>query len=408
MTPPSIRGEEEEAALEELERLAVSAGARVVGRVVQHRPAPDPGTYVGAGKVGEIAEIVRSERIRVLLCDDNLTPAQVQRLEKGTGARVVDRSELILDIFALGARTREAQLQVALAQALYTMPRLRRMWTHLERIEGGIGMRGPGEKQIEVDRRILKKSIQELKERIAEIGGRRDREIASRREARIVSLVGYTNAGKSTILRSLTGADVLIEDRLFSTLDTKVEAWPILPGSKVFITDTVGFIRKLPHHLVASFHATLRVVCHADLLLHVVDVSSPSFRGQIEAVRGVLEEIGADGRPTLLVLNKTDRLDAARDIGALLAEFPGAIPVSAKTGAGLEALRTEVRNRLAVGRCEARVHLSASDGKLAHYCHENTEVLARRMVDGDVVLDVRADERHLRRLRSLGAGVEIR
>jgi len=282
--------------LDELARLADTAGAVEAGRVVQKRQRPDPSTFLGKGKAEEAAELARETGAKLVITDADLSPAQLRNLEKILDVRVVDRTELILDIFALHARTHQAKLQVELAQAQYILPRLRRMWTHLSR-EGGtgqaaaIGSRGPGEKQIEIDRRLLRRRISELKAEIARISERRERMAASRSEFFKVSLVGYTNAGKSTLLHRLTGRDAYIADQLFATLDTQTRAWTLGNGKRVFLSDTVGFIRRLPHHLVASFYATLEEVRVADLILHVVDGSHPDASMHMEAVEQVLTEL---------------------------------------------------------------------------------------------------------------------
>ncbi|MGL4463758.1 MAG: GTPase HflX, partial [Planctomycetia bacterium] len=274
--------EDPEHPLAELEGLVATAGGRVLGEVVQRRDKPDLATYVGRGKVGNIHELVEAHEADVVIFDNELDPAQVRNLEKEIKAKVVDRTELILDIFATRAQTHQARLQVELAQLEYARPRLKRMWTHLERHGGGIGTRGPGETQLETDRRLIDKKIRDLRARLAEIQKRKAREVEARSAELRVSLVGYTNAGKSTLMRRLTGADVLIADKLFATLDTRTRQW-LLPGwGKVLLSDTVGFIRNLPHDLVESFRATLEEAIHADLLLHVVDAASPFAAQQIE------------------------------------------------------------------------------------------------------------------------------
>ncbi|MGR3292418.1 MAG: GTPase HflX, partial [Candidatus Scalindua sp.] len=265
----------DEIPLEELKSLAETAGAKVLDVVVQRRRKVDPSHYIGKGKVSQLAELCKDKEIDVVICDDDLAPAQVSNLEKAVDTKVIDRSELILDIFAARAKTAQAKLQVELAQLEYTRPRLKRMWSHLSRIEGGIGTRGPGEKQLEVDKRLVSKRVLILKKRLGQVTARRKRQAKSRKEHTTVSLVGYTNSGKSTLMNRLTDAGVLVEDKLFATLDTKTSICDLGNGKKVILSDTVGFIRKLPHHLISSFEATLEEVIWADFLLHVVDVSSP-------------------------------------------------------------------------------------------------------------------------------------
>ncbi|MGD9649002.1 MAG: GTPase HflX, partial [Pirellulales bacterium] len=262
--------------LEELGGLATTAGARVLGQLVQRREVPDKTTYLGKGKVDELKQHVEALDADVVLFDNDLSPAQTRNLERGLGVKVLDRTELILDIFAGRARTHEARLAVELAQLQYALPRLKRMWTHLSRLKMGIGMRGPGEKQLEVDRRLVEKRIHDLKDELNEIQRRRQRQVEARYDRMTVSLVGYTNAGKSTLMNAMTGAGVLAEDKLFATLDTRTRRW-MLPGwGPVLLSDTVGFIRDLPHHLIASFKATLEEARQANLLLHVADASNPA------------------------------------------------------------------------------------------------------------------------------------
>ena len=280
---------------DEIRGLAETAGAVVVGEVTQKRQGIHPGTYVGKGKVEEIVERVKTTDADVVVFDNDLSPGQVRNLEKATGVKVVDRSELILDIFATRARTPEARLQVELAQLEYSLPRLKQMWTHLSRQVGGgggIGVRGPGETQLEVDRRLAGERIRDLKDRLEVVQARKEREVKSRREEHTVSLVGYTNAGKSRLMNRLTHADVYVQDQLFSTLDTRTRQWHIRDFGKILLSDTVGFIRELPHHLVASFKATLEEARQARLLLHVVDASNPQAEEQIKAVNTVLAEGG--------------------------------------------------------------------------------------------------------------------
>ncbi|HEV2969445.1 MAG TPA: GTPase HflX, partial [Pirellulales bacterium] len=292
--------------LDELEGLAETAGARVVGRLTQRRDAPDVTTYLGKGKLAELEQLAGSTDADVVLFDNDLSPAQIRNLEEALGIKVVDRTELILDIFAGRAKTYESRLAVEMAQLQYSLPRLKRMWTHLSRIKMGIGMRGPGEKQLEVDRRLVEKRIHDLGSELKGIQRRKEREVAARRDRMTVSLVGYTNAGKSTLLNTLTGSDVLAEDKLFATLDTRTRRWQLPGWGPVLLSDTVGFIRDLPHHLIASFKATLEEARQANLLLHVADASNPAAGDQIAAVYDVLEELGIEAKDTILVLNKVD------------------------------------------------------------------------------------------------------
>ncbi|MCK6460238.1 MAG: GTPase HflX [Planctomycetes bacterium] len=389
--------------LDELGLLARTAGVKEAGRILQRRRRPDASTFLGGGKAQEIAAVARERQAEVAIFDVDLSPAQIRNLEKILGVRVVDRTELILDIFALHARTHQAKLQVELAQAQYLLPRLRRMWTHLSREVGmgaaqaGVGMRGPGEKQIEIDRRILRRKIDELRRELKTIAERRKRLAQSRDPYYTVSLVGYTNAGKSTLLRRLTGADAHVADQLFATLDTQTRAWT-LPGKKqVFLSDTVGFIRHLPHHLVASFYATLEEVRTADLILHVVDASHPDARLQVEAVDQVLAEIGADISPRIVVLNKTDRVGDPLDLALAGAGHAESVQVSALTGAGIDRLAAAVERHIIEGQAEAEFRVPAGEGRLLAWLAERGTVLARVYEDGMVAIRVRMTRADLAR-----------
>jgi GTP-binding protein HflX len=336
------RGEEEDNLIE-LGQLANAAGAKVLQAVVQERRAPDVGTYIGKGKVEELKEICRRRDANLIVFDNELSPVQARNLESLTDTNVCDRSELILDIFAQRARTKQARLQVELAQLEYLRPRLRRMWEHLSRQAGGIGTRGPGETQLEVDRRRLGERVSRLKrdlekiERISETQARR-----RRHQAFTIALVGYTNVGKSSIMNALTSADQHVEDALFATLDSTTRRLNSTSGEAVLVSDTVGFVRKLPHHLVESFKATLAEVREADLLLHVADLSSPTRDRQIAAVEEVLGDLDIDPDSTLRVFNKVDILDTRSVALEFQVRWPGAILVSAQTGDGLPELREEI------------------------------------------------------------------
>jgi len=335
--------------LTELRLLAETAGASVAGEVLQRRGPVRAATFLSKGKIDEVREIAGETRSSLLLLDDDLSPAQAKNLENDLELKVIDRSGLILDIFARRARTREARLQVELAQLEYLLPRLTRMWEHLSRLGGGIGTRGPGETQLEVDRRRIRERIAKLKRELAGVVRERRVQRKGRRDCYKVSLVGYTNAGKSTLFNALTRASVYVEDQLFATLDPTTRAFAAeshgARTTRALLTDTVGFIRKLPPHLIASFRATLEEVVEADLLLHVVDATEPDPDGHIEAVEGVLESLGALARPRLLVFNKIDAIPEDERYG-LRARYPGAALVSAANREGIAELRDETLRRL--------------------------------------------------------------
>ena len=402
--------------LAELAELTRSAGAEVVGRAVQKRRSFDAARCVGKGKLEEIRQQADAYEADVIVFDNDLSPPQIREIEQATQRKVLDRSELILDIFASRARTHEARLQVELAQLEYTAPRLRGMWTHLERIAGaaggsgagvvgGIGTRGPGERQIEIDRRIVAKRVAFLKRKIEAIDRRKVREVRARDEHFTVSLVGYTNAGKSTLMNVLTDAGTKVEDRLFMTLDTLTRKWELGGGRHVLLSDTVGFLRDLPHHLVASFRATLEEAIHADLLLHVADAASPQADEQIEAVNSVLADLGADHKPVLLVLNKGD---AIRDHGLLTIleqRHPDALLISARSGAGIEQLRAAVEAQVRGEQRLVTLSVSARNGKALSFVERFADVLDRQFEDGRAILDVRIAPRALEQLHGLARDV---
>jgi GTP-binding protein HflX len=342
----------------ELAELAKTAGAQVIATFVQERGALSPATLLRSGKVEELRLLCESEKVRLVISDDDLTPAQVRNLEEALGASVLDRSALILDIFARRARSREARTQVELAQLRFLLPRLTRRWTHLERQAGGIGQRGVGETQLETDRRLIRRRLARLEDDLRTIEKDR-RERRKRREGiHKVALVGYTNAGKSTILNLLTGAGTFVEDRLFATLDPLVRRSE-KGGVPFLLIDTVGFIRKLPHHLVASFRSTLEEAADADLLLHVADASSPALEDHLRATRETLEGLDLGGRPSLLVLNKRDRVPAPV-LERLLGTHPEALSLSATSPGEAPLLRSAIERKLAEMRRKAPVLAGAA------------------------------------------------
>jgi GTP-binding protein HflX len=387
--------------LGELAALAKTAGAKVVGQIVQRRHRVDPATYQGSGKAEEIAHLAEREEADVIIFDNDLSPSQIGELEKlinetlesprGQGVKVLDRSELILDIFATRAQTAEAKLQVELAQLEYTYPRLTRMWGHLERIASGmspgIGTRGPGETQLEIDRRLVRKRISRLKGEIKQVQERKRRLVAERTRQHItVCIVGYTNAGKSTLFNTLTAAGTYADDKLFATLDTKTRAWKLEKGTEVLLSDTVGFVRDLPHNLVASFKATLEEVVHADLLLHVLDVGHPHAQQQFETVHEVLADIGANDKPEILLLNKIDTPEGDESYPFWRTLHPQSVPISAKTGKGIEHLVASVFDHVRGQQVEVELEADVANGRLLAYLESHTRVQEREFTDGRVTM----------------------
>ena len=397
--------------LAELARLADTAGAEICGTLTQQIDKPHVGTYLGSGKLDELRERVNELEATLVIFDDELSPTQGKNIEAIVGKRVMDRAELILDIFATRARSSEARMQVELAQLNYMLPRLTRMWTHLEKFRGGIGMRGPGETQLETDRRLIGHRIRVLRERLQDVSRHRATLRAHREGAFRVSLVGYTNAGKSSVLRALSGSpDVYVEDRLFATLDPLTRDVDLGEGYHCLLTDTVGFIRKLPHHLVASFRATLDEVREADLLLHVIDASHASWEEHRLVVDEVLTELGAIDTPLVHVFNKMDLLapdvdEAVRTrVGNLI---PDSLFVSAHSIEALEPLRERLRAGVRAVRPIVQVRVPASDGKLLSTLYRQGEVLEQAAEGEDLMVRVRVDAALRGRLEREGVVVKL-
>lgn len=418
----------------ELRALAEQAGAEVVGELTQQRDAPDPATFMGEGKVRELRDLCEQLGAGTIIFDHDLSPKQISNIEKETGRKVVDRSELILDIFAARATTHEAQLQVELAQLEYTYPRLRAMWSHLERIVGGaggmrgIGTRGPGEQQLEIDRRLVQNRVNDLQRELRVIQARKRREVRERKKGFFtVGIVGYTNAGKSTLFNTLTAGGAYADDRLFATLISRTRQWDLGGGLVVMLSDTVGFVRDLPHNLIASFKATLEEATHADLLLIVLDVSDPAAELHYQEVNRTLDELfrevgraeAADGAAwrepeRILLLNKADRLADNRDLVVWQQRVPGAIPFCALPGPGggpglghdelcrrvRDAVRGEVRELL--------ITLPLSDARAIHTIESQGQVLERAYNGTEVTLRARIGSRQLDALRSAGARLLVR
>ncbi|HKG34006.1 MAG TPA: GTPase HflX [Gemmatimonadales bacterium] len=393
--------------LEELTRLVDTAGAEVVGRISQHIAAPNPATLIGEGKVEEVADEVASADASLVIFDEELSPVQGVNLERQLKVRVMDRAEVILDIFSTRARSHEAKLQVELAQLQYLLPRLTRMWTHLSRIRGGIGLRGPGETQLETDRRIIRRKIQGLKAKLKDVEKHRENIRSGRDPMLSVALVGYTNAGKSSILRGLSGQhEIVVEDRLFATLDTLTREVDLGENQRARVTDTVGFIRKLPHHLVASFRATLEEARAADVLLHVIDGSHHDWEGQLKVVEKVLSELGLADRPVLPVFNKIDAVLDAQGFTRRVRElYPTAVITSTMRTDGLAPLKARLRELERAGRVAVRVRLPLAEGARLAELYREGEVLSRDQVGESYEIMVRLEPSKLERLRR--AGMEV-
>ncbi|HBA85400.1 MAG TPA: GTPase HflX [Verrucomicrobia bacterium] len=379
-----------EDSLDELAQLASTSGAVVADRVICRQPRPHPATFLGRGKIESLAERVLSEKLTMVVFDDDLSPAQGRNLEELMKVKILDRTQMILDIFAQHARTKEGSLQIELARLQYLLPRLRHMWKHLERQRGGIGvMGGAGEQQMEVDRRRIQERIDRLGSEIEQVRLRRAEQRRGRRRHgwALITLVGYTNAGKSTLLNTLTGAHVLAYDQLFATLDPTTRQLQLPNNQNALITDTVGFIRKLPHHLVDAFKATLEEVLEADILLHVIDASHPKVDEQIEAVEGVLKDLGASMKFTVAVLNKIDLPGAAGQWHRLSHRFQRAVAVSALTGEGLEELRDELADCLRDRSTRAFMRLPLSEGQLLAQLKSVGKVFSEHYENESVLLD---------------------
>ncbi len=393
--------------LEELTLLADTAGADVVFRMTQERPKPDGALYLGKGKVAELKTHVEMLEVQLVIFDDDLSPVQVRNLETELGVKILDRSALILDIFASRARTREAKTQIELAQLEYLLPRLTRAWTHLSKQFGGIGTKGPGETQIETDRRLIGTRILLLKGKLAEIDQQqRTRRLGRNDELTRVALVGYTNAGKSSMLNTIASdkkSNVFVEDRLFATLDATTRSMDLSHGRTALLTDTVGFIRKLPPKLVASFRSTLSEVEEADILLHVVDVNSPSFEEQITVVEATLADLHADGKPTIMVFNKIDLLtdDERQVTGELRQRYPHSVFVSASRGIGIERLKEEVEKVITESSFEITVEIPLQHYEIASRLHELGEVKDRIFTETHVRLTLRVHTRNKERVQRL-------
>jgi len=391
-----------ESHLLELSRLAVAAGGEVIGTLTQRITKRNPRFLIGKGKMEELAIKVSNSRVDLVIFDDELTPLQGKSIEDYLGVRVMDRSELILDIFAKRARSGEAKMQVELAQLQYLMPRLRRMWTHLSRIRGGIGLRGPGETQLETDRRLIGRRIATLGKRIETLDVARSNRRKARKGEFQVALVGYTNAGKSSLLKALSNKDILVENRLFSTLDSKIRTVELGDGFEAMVTDTVGFIRKLPHHLVASFRSTLEGIREANMLIHVIDASQSDWTSQRAVVDDVLGTLDLKDFPQILVFNKIDSIKRQEliDLKHLIREqeVTAAVFVSAHRESSLEILKTAMRSHLQGSFRHMSLRMRAGDGETLAILHESGEILNQEYDGQYTSLEVRISQKLAGRL----------
>lgn len=402
----TLKGDKSDDPLAEINALAATAGAEVVDSVVQNLSRPQPGTYMGRGKVGEVASRANELDVDVVIADNELSPAQERNLEKATSRKVVDRTQLIMDIFSQRARSRQAKLQVELAQLRYSLPRLKRMWTHLDRFKAGIGMRGPGEMQLEEDKRLIGRRIQKLKHELRKLEDKRHASTMRRSNEFVVALVGYTNAGKSTLLNRLTDSEELVEDKLFATLDTRVRQWPLNDKRYVLASDTVGFIRNLPHHLVASFHATLSEVKEADLLLHVIDAGSIEASQHMDVVRDVLRRLECQDTETWLVFNKWDsvpeeRLIEARHLAEKKLKNERVLRLSAHTGEGIDTLTEAVLDRLQQDDCDVELDVPHQRGDVISYIQDNGQVRSVEYETSGVAIKASLSPTRLAKLKAI-------
>jgi GTP-binding protein HflX len=400
---PQIKGKRDwtsEELASELKLLAETAGVEVIDTQFVNLESITPTYYIGKGKVAEIASLSQEKGLQVIIFNNNLAPAQQRNIEEVVETKVIDRTQLILDIFSQRARTSEGKIQVELAQLNYLLPRLTGKGIMLSRLGGGIGTRGPGETKLEMDRRNIRRRIAKLNEEIKEVARRREVERKNRKESKIphVAVVGYTNAGKSTLVNSLSGADIFVEDKLFATLDPTTRRVCLPDNREILITDTVGFIKDLPPHLVAAFRATLEEILETDLIIHLLDISHPKIREMETITRGVLSEIGGGDKRTLLVLNKMDCLNV-EERSRVLREYSEAIPISAKTGEGLKELCLRLLHLLGEEREFVKVALPQTEGRLLWEIHEKGTILKKQYEDEKVVLELRVGKQLAQKLK---------
>lgn len=387
--------------LGELEMLADTAGAETIIKIIQDRPTPDKAHFVGKGKAEELAELVELNEIVIVIFDADLSPTQVRNLEKMLDVKILDRSGLILDIFASHAKTKQAKTQVELAQLQYMLPRLTRAWTHLSKQHGGIGTKGPGETQIETDRRLIRTRISKLKENLRKIENQNKTKSMKRQDFLTASLVGYTNAGKSTLINFLTDAGVLAENKLFATLDSTTRSFEIEKNKKVLVSDTVGFIRKLPHNLVASFKTTLNVVKDADIIIHVVDVSHPFYEDHIKVVDETLEELGCTDTTQIVLFNKIDLLEDKDRISYVKNKYDNAILISAHRGINITEVKDKLLELYENSYKEKRVVLNATQSKLVAQIHQIADVLSVEYVEDKVEMTFKTNSANHSKIKKL-------
>ena len=392
--------------LDELEELASTAGAETIRKIVQARHSTDPAFYIGKGKAEELVNVVEDENIDIVIFDDDLTPTQVRNLERTFNRKIIDRSGLILDIFASRAKTKEAKTQVELAQLQYLLPRLTRAWTHLSKQYGGIGTKGPGETQIETDRRIIRTKISQLKQNLKKIESQRNTQTQGRKDFIRVCLAGYTNAGKSTLFNRLTESGVLAEDKLFATLDSTTRALNLNKKNKILLSDTVGFIRKLPAHLVASFKSTLNEVRDADVILHVVDISHPYFEDHIKVVEDTLKDIISDKKTIFRIFNKTDLLNDRQKISYVINTFENSLIISAEKGINISTLIETLTKLNENTFVEENIDLNLEDSKTAAKIHTLAEVLDTKYDDSKIHIKYKTDRHNSDKIKRMVYGTK--
>jgi GTP-binding protein HflX len=390
--------------LTELEELAATAGAKTIMKVTQDKYAADPAFYIGKGKAEELVSLADVNDVSLIIFDDDLTPVQVRNLEKLLNKKIIDRSGLILDIFASRAKTKEAKTQVELAQNQYMLTRLTRAWTHLSKQIGGIGTKGPGETQIETDRRIIRNRISLLKEKLEKIESQRVTQSRGRKEYIRISLVGYTNAGKSTLFNLLTSSNVFAEDKLFATLDSTTRAFEIDNGEKLLLSDTVGFIRKLPHHLIASFKSTLNEVRDADIILHVIDFSHPYYEDHIMVVDQTLKELECNNKSIIRVFNKIDLVVDKTKIQYIRNKYEKSVIISAQRGINISGLREKIIEEFEISFIEEKISLDLSDSKKAASIHSMAKVLSTKYDNQSMLITYRASKENSDKIKKIVYG----